>query len=351
MWEFYKEHKHGVWGTLLFHIIILIIMLMINLIRPQLLPGSVILIDFSNEPSRSGLSGRIQAEGIGYGNAANQSTQAPQPESAVSESAPTPAAPTSSSSAPSTPTQKPEVMTQDFEKTAALESARKQKEEQDKLLAEARQKELIEKERLEKVARDKAEADRLARVEADRQAKAEADRLAKVEADRLAKVEAERLAREAEQRNIANINARAANAFGQGTGSGQGSGNAQGIGQGVSYTQGETGSGANRTESGSSSTGNVHGNGNGPSFSLAGRNALSLPIPEYPGNEEGIVVVSVSVDSNGKVTLAEAGVQGSNTYNANLLKAAREAALKSQFNTRTDAPLQKGTITYRFKLN
>jgi TonB family protein len=85
---------------------------------------------------------------------------------------------------------------------------------------------------------------------------------------------------------------------------------------------------------------------------LSGRSALSLPKPAYPGNEEGIVVVSVTVDKYGKVTNAEAGVQGTNTYNTALIKAAKEAALKARFNADPNAAaFQKGTITYRFVLD
>jgi len=45
------------------------------------------------------------------------------------------------------------------------------------------------------------------------------------------------------------------------------------------------------------------------------------------------------------------GVKGSTTLDANLLAAAKRAALKAKFDKKPDAPAyQKGTITYYFKL-
>lgn len=91
---------------------------------------------------------------------------------------------------------------------------------------------------------------------------------------------------------------------------------------------------------------------NGTSFSLAGRNpAEALPKPDYNYQEEGKVVVEITVDINGKVTSANPGVKGSTTLNANLLAAAKRAALKAKFDKKPDAPAyQKGTITYFFRL-
>ncbi len=95
---------------------------------------------------------------------------------------------------------------------------------------------------------------------------------------------------------------------------------------------------------------NSSGNG-GVSFSLDGRNPLKLPPPDYNYQVEGKVVVEVTVDQNGKVTKAVPGVKGSTTLDENLLKAAKDAALKTIFDLKLDAPAyQKGSITYYFKL-
>lgn len=93
------------------------------------------------------------------------------------------------------------------------------------------------------------------------------------------------------------------------------------------------------------------GFGNGLKWSLKGRNAKSLPLPEDDFNEEGIVVVEVKVDQYGKVVAATPGVKGSNTLNSKLLKLAKEAALKARFNSDSNAmSFQRGTITYHFVL-
>jgi TonB family protein len=92
--------------------------------------------------------------------------------------------------------------------------------------------------------------------------------------------------------------------------------------------------------------------GRGIDFSLAGRSPLSLPKPEYNVQEAGTVVVKIRVNRDGVVTWAEAGAQGTNTLNKELLEAARKAALKARFNRSPDAAYtQQGTITYHFVLD
>jgi TonB family protein len=91
--------------------------------------------------------------------------------------------------------------------------------------------------------------------------------------------------------------------------------------------------------------------GSGITFSLAGRNPLYLPKPKYEYQVEGKVVVEIRVDRNGNVTYARAGVKGSTTNDENLIKAAQEAALKARFDSKSDAAFtQTGTITYQFIL-
>ena len=93
------------------------------------------------------------------------------------------------------------------------------------------------------------------------------------------------------------------------------------------------------------------GNSGDPNYNLAGRNALSKPIEQPNCQEEGMVVVSIEVDKNGKVIRALAGVKGT-TNSANcLLKPAREEALRTTWNADPNAPFkQKGTIIYKFSL-
>ncbi|MDD3876884.1 MAG: hypothetical protein PHT69_09700 [Bacteroidales bacterium] len=90
-------------------------------------------------------------------------------------------------------------------------------------------------------------------------------------------------------------------------------------------------------------------NGNGISYSLAGRSSRSLPIPEYNTLEQGIVVVSIVVNREGKVKQATPGAQGSTTSDRTLRNLAQQAALRATFDAKPDAPEeQQGTITYRF---
>lgn len=96
----------------------------------------------------------------------------------------------------------------------------------------------------------------------------------------------------------------------------------------------------------------VGGTGSGGNYRLGNRNALTKPKPEYDCNEEGRVVVSISVDQSGRVIAAQAGVKGT-TNSANcLLERAREAALKTRFNADEKAPVkQVGQIIYNFSLS
>ena len=88
-----------------------------------------------------------------------------------------------------------------------------------------------------------------------------------------------------------------------------------------------------------------------PNYNLTGREALLKPKEQPNCEEEGIVVVSIEVDKEGKVIKAVSGVKGTtNTANC-LLKPAREAALKTTWNADPNSPTkQKGTIIYKFSL-
>ena len=87
-------------------------------------------------------------------------------------------------------------------------------------------------------------------------------------------------------------------------------------------------------------------------YNLAGRAALSKPIEKPKCNEEGIVVVSIEVDTTGKVIRAIPGVKGSTNTAKCLMDPAKAAALKTKWNADPNAPSkQKGTIVYRFTLS
>jgi TonB family protein len=114
------------------------------------------------------------------------------------------------------------------------------------------------------------------------------------------------------------------------------------------YTGSGTGSGGGT--GGGSGTGTGTGVGGGISFSLEGRNMVSLPKPAYTSDEQGTVVVEITVDKDGNVTKATPGVKGSTTYDERLLDEARKAALRARFSKKPDATVQKGTIRYHFML-
>ncbi len=102
--------------------------------------------------------------------------------------------------------------------------------------------------------------------------------------------------------------------------------------------------------SGNTKTGETSGQ---PNAKLAGRSVNgSLPRPSYTVQNSGTVVVEIWVDQYGTVQKAVAGAEGTTVTDKTLWQAARKAALGAHFNMSAEAPaLQKGTITYIFKLN
>lgn len=125
---------------------------------------------------------------------------------------------------------------------------------------------------------------------------------------------------------------------GGGTGGGNGTGNGTGTGAG-------TGSGSG----GGNGSGNGLGNGSG--YSLGNRKALSKPAPVYNCNEEGVVVVLITVDKNGTVVEAKPGARGTTNTASCLASQARIAAMKTKWEASpTGAEKQVGTIRYNFSL-
>lgn len=84
---------------------------------------------------------------------------------------------------------------------------------------------------------------------------------------------------------------------------------------------------------------------------LRGRGLVgNLPVPSYPGNVSGKIVIRVAVNQHGNVTLAEYEPRGSTSSDAALIAAAIEAAKRARF-TESRSFVQGGTITYNFRLN
>jgi len=186
-----------------------------------------------------------------------------------------------------------------------------------------------------------AEKKRIEKAESDRKKREE------LEAERIKKEleETERKRIEAEQKRQADIMNRTKNALANSKNAGTNT-----TGEGVTGGAGNQGVPTGDVNS------NVRGEGGGLgdkgiSYNLQGRGVQTLPPPKYDSQEAGKVVVEVSVDRSGKVTQAVPGIKGSTTLNEDLLKIAKDAAMKAIFDKKDDAPpIQKGTITYNFIL-
>lgn len=334
--NYFKKHKRGFIGTIIVHAIVLVLLLLFGFFTPLPYPEEEgIIVNFGNSDQGSG---PVEP-------APSRRTSPPEVREEEKQVAPPPATPPQPTPKASQPEAKEEVMTQDFEETAAIEAAKKKKEE------DTKRQQQLERERKLEEQRKQAElkVQREAELERQRRAELERQRLAE-EAEQKRKAEEERKRIEAEQQKIAEINSRASNAFGSG---GAGSKTSESTGQGAIFPGGNQGSFNGSANSTNYAEGG--GEGNGPSFDLKGRSSIgALPKPDFPGNEEVVVVVRIRVDKSGKVTSAEPGVQGSDTQDAQFLKEAKQAALKARFNDVSDDPsasaIQEGTITYRFVL-
>lgn len=87
-------------------------------------------------------------------------------------------------------------------------------------------------------------------------------------------------------------------------------------------------------------------------YSLAGRKPLGLGKPNPNPTHEGIVVVSIMVNQNGKVISAMPGAKGSTITDPQYLAHCKKAALESKFTAHPNGTVhQRGTITFEFTLN
>ena len=315
MTEYFREHKNGIIGSIIYHVILIVLMFLFGFFTKLPLPGEEgILVNFGN--SQTGFGSEEPAARM-----IEPEPTRIEPRQEVVPSTTPPPPPVRSQPA------REEVMTQDYEQTAAVESANKKRQEEERL----KQQQIQEEQR-----RQTAERERQRQVEIERQ-----------------RIEAEaRRKQEEEARRIAEIDSRTRDAFGR-TNTGASTGSGTGQSQGATFPGGNQGVPTGDPNAGTYGPGGSGSGtqGSGISYSLSGRTATSTPKPNYPGREEGIVVVSITVDKNGNVTAATAGARGSTTMNQELLNAARTAALQARFNVDNNAPaFQTGTITYRFRL-
>lgn len=194
-----------------------------------------------------------------------------------------------------------EIITQTDEETVAIKPKAEPEKEKPKEIKKP-----------EKTAAEKAaEAKKLAEEKAERERKAAAEAAAK----------------------------RVSGAFGKGAQMGESKG-----------TSG-SGSGVEGSKDGNSSSGSMIGAGGYGTFDLNGRSIGEggLPRPEYNVQEEGRVVVTITVNPAGRVIATSINRQ-TNTVNSVLRKAAEDAAKKARFNAVDGVNNQTGTITYNFNL-
>lgn len=288
--------KQGLIGTIIYHAIIILLLIYLGMESiPQEEEG--LLVNFGNSET-----------GMGYAEPKQSAAQN------VSQQEQTPPPPSKSEPVASEPTEE-EVNTQDFEEAAAIE-ARNKKEKKERAERELKRKQELEAKKIrEEQERKKREAE-----------------------------EAERKKQQELARQKAEAQSRVKNAFGSNSDSNSSSeGESSGSGN-QGYVTGDPNS-RNRTGSGQGASGS--------GYSLAGRSLNgSLPKPAYTIQEEGIVVVEITVDKNGNVVNATPILKGTTTQNSILWKQAKAAALKAKFNADSNAPTyQKGTITYHFVLN
>ena len=152
-------------------------------------------------------------------------------------------------------------------------------------------------------------------------------------------IEAQKRA-EAERQAAERAAQQMASAFGKGFEMGN---KGEAIEQPVEGTQG--------TETGVSSAEKAVGIGVQGTFDLNGRSisGKGLPIPVNTIQDEGRVVVNITVNPAGQV-IATSINRRTNTVNPELRKAAEDAAKRAHFNGIDGVDNQTGTITYYFKL-
>lgn len=284
-----KKSKVTGWlGTIVLHAVLLVLLFLISISKPKAQEEGGVPVMLGNVDVAQGSADPYTLTDVDILNEPQQPTDVSIPE-------PVPASPVES-----------EMIVQEDEPTVAVPKKENPKS--------APKKEVIKKEPVE--PKEKTEAEK----------RAEAERLA-----------AEKKA--AEERAAAELAAqRIAGAFGKGTQMG-------------SKGTGEKGTGFQGSPTGNSSNGQATGVGGYGSWDLNGRSLgpEGLPRPVYNVQEEGRVVVTITVNPAGQVIDTSINKR-TNTASTALRKAAEDAARKARFNAVSGVNNQTGTITYYFKL-
>ena len=288
-----KNKITGLVGTLVLHVILLVLLLLIAISKPKAQEEGGVPVMLGNMEMAQGNADPYTLTDVDI-------LDEPQLPTEVSVPEPVPTPPVES-----------EMITQEDEPTVAVPKKETPKP--------APKKEVVKKEKpkTEPVKpKEKTEAEK----------RAEAERLAAEK-----KAAEERAAAEAAAKRIAG-------AFGKGTQMG-------------SKGTGNSGEGIQGSPTGNAAEGQSTGVGGYGTFDLNGRSLGpgGLPRPIYNVQEEGRVVVTITVNPAGQVIHTSINKR-TNTANAALRKAAEDAARKARFNSVSGVNNQTGTITYYFKL-
>lgn len=293
-----KNKITGLVGTIVLHVILLVLLWLITISLPQVQEEGGVPVMLGNAELSQGNADSYTLTDIDILN----EPEAPAPDAAEPETVPTPQV-------------KEEIITQDEEETVAVPKKEPKKE--------TPKQETPKKETPRKETPRKEEVKPKEKTEAEKRAEAEKAAAAK-------KAAAEKAAAEAAARKIAG-------AFGKGTQMGN-------------KGTGTSGSGLEGSPTGNAAEGKSSGVGGYGTFDLNGRSlGGSLPMPVYNVQDEGRVVVTITVNPTGQVISTSINKR-TNTVNASLRKAAEEAARKARFNSVDGVNNQTGTITYYFKL-
>ena len=289
-----KKHRiTGLIGTLVLHVLVLVFLLLVAISNPKIQEEGGVPVMLGNMEMEQGDADPYTLTDVDI-------LDEPQLPSEVSAPEPVP-----------TPPVKTEMITQEDEPTVAVP---KKETPKPKVKTETVKKETPKKEPVK--PKEKTEAEK----------RAEAERLAAEK-----KAAEEKAAAEAAAKRIAG-------AFGKGTQMG-------------SKGTAETGEGIQGSPTGNAAEGQSTGVGGYGTFDLNGRSLGpgGLPKPVYNVQEEGRVVVTITVNSAGQVIHTSINKR-TNTANAALRKAAEDAARRARFNAVSGVNNQTGTITYYFKL-
>ena len=288
-----KNKVTGLVGTIVLHVVLLLLLLLVAISKPKAQEEGGVPVMLGNMEMAQGNADPYTLTDVDV-------LDEPQLPSEVSVPEPVP-----------TPPVKTEMITQEDEPTVTVP---KKETPKPKVKTETVKKETPKKDPVK--PKEKTEAEK----------RAEAERLAAEK-----KAAEERAAAEAAAKRIAG-------AFGKGTQMG-------------SKGTADSGEGLQGSPTGNAAEGKSTGVGGYGTFDLNGRSLGpgGLPMPVYNVQEEGRVVVTITVNPAGQVIHTSINKR-TNTANAALRKAAEDAAKKARFNTVSGVNNQTGTITYYFKL-